>query len=305
MNLPQFLLVGTAKAGTTSLYHYLSQHDDVAIPVKETFYFLKDIYRDNHLEYPKQRPLKSLILNENEYKKTYAGLGDKVLAGEIGTGYLYHHEVAIPLIKETLGDPKILIMLRNPVTRCFSSHMHFVKDLHENLSFKEALAQEAKRKDEGWDFMWHHKSVGLYCNQVKAYLEAFSNVKVIIAEEFAQERHRITNEIFDFLEISQMDEFKNLKTFNPSGVPKNTWLQRFITQENRLKAMVRPLFRMAFSKEKRAKIRKSVKAKNLDKSTPIPSDIANDLMEFYDADIKKLEKLLGRDLSIWLDADFS
>ncbi|MFT5229587.1 MAG: hypothetical protein ACI9EV_002741 [Urechidicola sp.] len=305
MNKPNFLFVGTAKAGTTSIYHYLSQHPDISIPVKETFYFLRDIYENNHLDYPKQRPIKDLVLTEDQYSGIYENETPEKRVGEIGTGYLYHHDVAIPRIKETLGDPKILIILRNPVTRCFSSHMHFVKDLHEKRSFSEALEQEKQRMDQGWDFMWHHKALGLYADQVKAYLESFSNVKVLISEEFSSNREETITDIFNFLGLVDMEGFQNLKTHNPSGVPKNARIQKFITHENPLKSLVRPVFRMVFSQEKRDKIRKTAKAKNLDKGQQIPSDLANQLKEFYRPDIEKLEKLLNKDLSIWKKADYN
>jgi len=301
MNTPGFLFVGTAKAGTTSIYHYLCQHPKISIPVKETFYFLRDIYENNHLEYPKQRPVKDLILTEDQYRGIYENEDSEKLVGEIGTGYLYHHEAAIARIKETLGDPKILIILRNPVTLCFSGHMHFVKDLHEKLSFAEALEKEEERKNQGWDFMWHHKALGLYADQVKAYLDSFTDVKVLISEEFNTNREETINGIFDFLDLDRMEGFQNLKTHNPSGVPKNARLQKFITHENPAKALIRPVFRMVFSKEKRERIRKNAKAKNLNKGQEIPPMIAEKLREFYRPDIEMLEGILNRDLSIWKD----
>lgn len=302
MNKPQFLFVGTAKAGTTSIYHYLQQHPQISIPVKETFYFLKNVYVNNSLPYPKQRPVDNLILTESEYKKIYAEIDSSLLTGEIGTGYLYHHKEAIPIIKSTLGDPKILIILRNPVTRCFSSYMHFVKDLHEVRSFSQALSDETIRIDEKWDFMWHHRNMGLYANQVAAYLDAFSQVKIVLTEEFSHAREETINEIFDFLELPRMTKFKNLITHNPSGIPKNPIIQKFITHENPLKATIRPFFRMMFSEDRREKIRKTAKVKNLKKGQRIPSKLAEQLKAFYAADIEKLENLTQKDLSLWKNA---
>jgi len=129
-----FLFVGTAKAGTTSIYNYLLQHPDIFIPKKETFYFLRDIYEHNSLPYPKQRNPENLVLGTDAYRALYEDSNGK-MSGEIGTGYLFSHEVSIPRIKEELGEEvKIVIILRHPVDRAYSSYRHFTKDLRYNTT---------------------------------------------------------------------------------------------------------------------------------------------------------------------------
>lgn len=298
-NLPSFLFAGTAKSGTTSIYHYLRQHPDVAIPMKETFYFLRDVYSNIHLPYPAQRHPEDLVLNHADYFGLYQNLSEKV-TGEIGTGYLYHHKESIPLIREVLGkDLKILIILRNPADRCFSSYMHFVKDLHEPLSFTDSLLEEAQRKKDGWDFMWMHKDLGFYAEQVKAFKDAFVNVKVIIYEEFIMNPEEGMNEIFEFIGVSPLQTMAAEKIFNPSGEARFKALQKFITHENWLKKAVRPVFRLFFSKEKREKIRKNAKAKNLTKGQKLNPEVRKRLMAEYMSDILQLESILNRDLGIW------
>ena len=72
-----------------------------------------------------------------------------------------------------------------------------------------------------------------------------------------------------------------------------------VTQENPVKAALRPAFRMLFSKEKREKIRKGVKNSNLKKSLPISPQMRNELDEFFKDDIAKLENLIGRKIHVW------
>jgi hypothetical protein len=300
VSLPSFLFVGTAKAGTTSIAKYLVQHPDIAIPRKETFYFLRDIYRNNDLPYPAQRRRDEYILDKNVFEDLYTGLENKV-TGEVGTGYLFHHEVAIPRIKETLGDDlKILMVLRNPVDRCYSSYLHFAKDLHEKGSFEEALNLEESRAKEDWDFMWQHRSMGLYAKQVAAYLETFKAVKVLFYEDLKREPKAFMKEVFEFLEVDAGVDLDFSKSHNPSGKPKNEALQRFITHENFLKRLLRPIFRLFFSKEKREKIRKGAKGRNLEKSVELSEQQRGELMAYYREDIAELSRLLGRPLEgIW------
>jgi len=295
----RFLFAGTAKSGTTSIYHYLQQHPDVHIPAKETFYFLKEIYQHNHLPYPMQRAKEGLILNEDSYHGLYTPFKDGAV-GEVGTGYLYHWKKSIPLIQETLGkDTRILIVLRHPTDRCYSSYMHFAKDLHEPLSFAQAMETEDERMAQGWDFMWHHKAMGFYAEQVKAFVEAFAHVKVIIYEEFAADPAAAMKEVFQFLEVDPLQPLVFDTRHNPSGVPKNALLQKLITHENPVKSIFRPLFRLLFAPEKRAQIRKKAKSKNLDKGPGLTEEWMSTLDQLYSADIAALEKIIGREIEAW------
>ena len=296
MALPNFLCVGTAKAGTTSLYHYLKQHPEISIPVKETFYFMKDLLHFD-LGYPQQRDASDLILDKETYLEQYRNI-DTTAIGEIGTGYLYFHQQCIPLIRELLGDAKILIVLRNPVERAYSSYRHFTKDLHEPLGFRESCSREADRKAAGWDFMWYHLDLGFYANQVRAYLENFSQVKIIYYEDLSINPQQIMDELFDFLELPPIRV--DLATrFNPSGEPKNRALQKFITHENPLKTLLRPAVRALMGKEKRERLRKGLKERNLTRGTSLPPADREWLCDLYLSDIEELSVLTGRDLSHW------
>jgi len=296
---PDFLFVGTAKAGTTSLYHYLNQHPRISIPTKETFFFLREIYKDNSLAYPKQRNEQEFILDEEEYFSLYDVNSDSLL-GEIGTGYLYHHEKSIPLIKEHLGENvKILIILRHPTDRTYSSYLHFFKDLHERGSFEEALEWEEKRVREGWDFMWHFKRVSAYAKQVAAFQKSFPQVKVLFHEELKADPQKVLNDVFSFLELDPIEDFQDLKHFNPSGEPRFKRLQGFITRENALKKALRPVIRMTLNQEKREKLRKGIKNRNLKGSPPINPDTRVELDRYFSSDIAELERLLGKPIEVW------
>ncbi|MCH2214731.1 MAG: sulfotransferase [Flavobacteriales bacterium] len=296
---PNFLFVGTAKAGTTSLYHQINQHPEISIPVKETFFYLSEIYRDNNLPYPKQRPHEELILDEKQFKSLYADC-ESGMVGEVGTGYLYHHEEAIPLIKKfTNPDVRILIILRHPTDRCYSSYKHFAKDLHETCSFEDSLLKEEERKAENWDFMWFHKSMSMYAEQVEAYLNAFKHVKVLIYEEYAENSEKVTKELYEFLGVDPNFEAEKEKIYNTSGEPRFKTLQKMVTQENALKKALRPAFRFLFSKELREKIRKGVKNSNLKKSPPLSPQMKKELDHYFSEDIAKLEALIGRKIIAW------
>ena len=297
-NRPFFLFAGTAKSGTTAIYENLKHHPSISIPVKETFFFMRDVL-DFTLPYPCQRPADDLILDQEQYNILYPPKSD-IKYGEIGTGYLYFYNQSIPLIKEVLGeDVRIMIILRNPIDRAFSSYLHFYKDSHETLTFRESIEKERERISAKWDFMWHHTSVGFYYQQVKAFLENFKNVKIFLYDDLKKDPQSLMKEIFTFIEVDSDLKLPELRNMNISGAPKNKTFQKLITHENPVKTLLRPAFRMIFSKEQRSRIRKSLKELNIQKIGPMDDSMRTHLKFLYKEDLRNLEKLIGRDLSSW------
>lgn len=293
--LPKCLFVGTAKAGTTTLEHVLRAHPQVAVPRKETFFFDHECMGGGRLPYPMQRDPSTVVTSAEAYAAMYTGNG-RSMPVEVGTGYLYHHKVAIPRITQYLGsDVRIGIVLRDPVERAWSSYMHFVKDTHEQLGFREALAQEQERREAGWDFMWHHVAMGMYSAQVSAFLAAFPHVGVFFFEDLRDNGPAFMQRVFQFLELEPLP-VAPLAAKNPSGVPKHRALQRLITTENPVKRIVRPVLRALLPERQRSKARKFLKEKNLGKGGPMPQPDRLWLRDVFAKDVNELATLLGQDL---------
>jgi len=173
---PNFLIVGSARAGTTSLYNYLSQHPEVYFGAKEPKFFSSQV-----IKFPLNGPgdeemeKKIYIKDFQNYKKLFSKVLSEKAIGEASADTLYYHKQTIPLIKKYLGNPKIIIMLRNPIDRAFSAHSTLALAKRETLTFSQALEQENKRIKDNWEFIWHYKKTGLYFKQVKDFLENFSS----------------------------------------------------------------------------------------------------------------------------------
>ena len=95
-------------------------------------------------------------------------------------------------------DMKIIIMLRNPVDRAFSAYTHVARSVKENLTFEEALQAEEGRldKDAYLTPMVMYKDMGLYYSMVKAYLENFKDVHVIMYEDFQKDTQKVVDETY-------------------------------------------------------------------------------------------------------------
>ena len=132
--MPNFLIVGAAKCGTSSLHNYLNQHPDIFMPsynargmkVKEPRFLVKEIIKNR---------VHNGVWDFEEYKSLFSDVKHEKLIGESTVLYLYYYETAIKNIKHYLGnDIKIIIMLRKPVDRAFSAYLHVSRGKKENLS---------------------------------------------------------------------------------------------------------------------------------------------------------------------------
>ncbi len=294
-NLPRCIFVGTAKAGTTSIEHALRSHPQVAIPRKETFFFDHELMGGGRLPYPMQRDPGTIVTSEADYRRLYAGLEGKTTV-EVGTGYLYHHAVAIPRIKSVLGaGTRIGIVLRDPVERAWSSYMHFVKDMHEPPGFRESLGQEKERMAQGWDFMWHHITMGKYAGQVSAYLAAFPNTRVFFFEDLRSDPAGFLRGIHEFVGVDHR-ESTVVQARNRSGEPRFRGVQRLITTENPVKAVLRPLLRMVVPAGQRSKARKYLKERNMKATAGLSTADRLWLRDIYRPDVEMLSAELGMDL---------
>lgn len=297
---PNFFIVGAAKCGTTSLYYYLKQHPEIYLPRKESFFLISDIYKNINTADPAHRKKDDIIYTIEDYLKLYCDAGNKKAIGEVGTGYMYYHDIAIPRIKRYLGDVKILMVLRNPIDRAYSSYRHFVTMNVPGLStFEGELKMEEERVRNRWDFMWFHVRLGFYYEQVKAYIENFSKVKVYLFDDLETSPADMIKDMYGFLEVDT-GFVPVLEKYNISGTPRSKMLQNFIFQDNPVRAFLRPIVKMVVPKEKRSEMRLWVVKKNLKKGMDMRPETRSRLREMYSKDITMLQGLIGRDLSTWL-----
>jgi len=301
VKLPNFLIVGAAKAGTTSLYYYLKEHPEIYMsPIKEhkfiTSNFLKFPFKgigDDLVE-------KNIIKNFESYQKLFLGVKNEKAIGEASADNLYYYKKSINYIKKILGEVKIIIILRNPIDRAFSAYSHLMRDNREFLTFEDALKQEENRKKKNWEFIWYYKDVGFYYNQVKAYLENFSEVKVYLYDDLKKDPLSLVQDIYRFLEVDDSFIPKSIgERFNVSGVPKNKFLHEFLTKPNPVKSAIKPLVKLILPKETRQRLLNKLLQKNLKKPEMKP-ETREYLKGLYREDILKLQDLIKKDLSHWL-----
>ncbi|MDG1916771.1 MAG: sulfotransferase [Flavobacteriales bacterium] len=302
MIYPNFYIVGAPKAGTTSLYHYLDQHPEIAIPDKEPRFFIKEsIEKTSDSDPIKPYLLRSSVLNENDYSNLYADKKEKVRC-DASTQYLYHFDEVIPKIKQLNSDsPKILILLRNPIERAFSNYSHNYST-YENLDFEEALQQESERISKGFNSFWHYKGLSTYADSVKAYKEAFKEVKVILFEDFIKDIDKSLVDIFNFLEVDSNFKVSHFMINKKStGAPKSKKLNVILQNSSKFSILKTVLYKVIG--EQRTKLfRELVMRKNLSKSKiSLDESLKSKLESYFVEDIAQLKEILPEQNIGWLN----
>ena len=298
-NLPNFLIVGAAKCGTTSVHNYLKQHPQIYMPAhKEPLFMVSEIYEKLSPKDPRYKISEAhTVFSFDEYKNLFKAVENEKVIGESSTPYLYYYKRSIPKIKKYLGDVHILICLRNPVDRAYSSYNHSARDTEEKCSFEEFLAKEEERKTENWDILNFPKGLGFYYDQVTAFQDNFSHVKICLAEDLKIKTVKTIQDICSFLDVDSSFEPDVKMKHNKSQPPGSYFLHRLLSKDNILKDIGRPVLRAIFSQERVSRMSTHLRNKNEKKMKPKTYEY---LQGLYREDILKLQWLIGRNLSDWL-----
>jgi len=219
MVLPDFIIIGAARCGTTSLYNYMTHHPNIFPASEKELHFFDLNYNKGVSWY------KSKFFQDNNKEKNFS-------IGESSPYYIYHPHVPYRISK-AIPDVKIIAMLRNPIDRAYSNYHYAVKMKVENLSFEEAISKEQERlegelvkmqNDENY-FSFNHQNFsyltrGIYVDQLKTWYDFFSEQQILVirSEDFYVDSDSITNQVFEFLRIPKY-QVQTSKVYNKGNYP--------------------------------------------------------------------------------------
>jgi hypothetical protein len=295
MTLPNFIIAGTARSGTTSLYYYLKQHPQIGFPdIKEPKFLSSHAMVFPHNGVGDHTVDNLVVRGLDDYLELFEGLASFKRVGDASSDTLYNHKHTATEIRRLLGDVPIVICLRDPAERAVSAYNNMLRDQRETLNFKKALDAEEERIANNWDWMWAYKTGGLYAAQVASFQRKFSKVKVILFEELVQDTNTILRDLFEFLEVDPNIPIDYGVRYGNSGKPKNKFIGFLTNRENsvvfRLRSHViklSPRFLLEWLAS-RSLTKVSIKRSELD-----------ELRDYFRHDIESLEKLIGRNLEGW------
>jgi len=301
MTSPTFFIIGAAKSGTSSLYNYLKQHPEIFMsPIKEPHFF--SFNSSSKMTRGPGDPIFKAITDLHNYKHLFDGVKDEKAIGEASTSYLYRPE-APTRIKNMLPKSKFIAILRNPVDRAFSAYMHVVRDNRETAkNFSEALLLENSRINAGWEPIWHFTNVGRYYNQLSRYYNLFDHdqIRVFLYEDLLEDQMKLLYDIFEFLEVDADFNPESLVRFNVSGEQKSGILHKLNLLLFNSPNPIRRFARKIVPEIWRGNFVNWVRQQNLSKRR-IPPEIRKQLTILIKDEIIRLQDLLDRDLSHWLE----
>lgn len=300
MIMPNFLIIGAAKSGTSALWKYLPQHPDVYMsPKKEPHFFA---YEDE--EPDANGPgdyTKHAKTDLASYQALFADVTTEKVFGEAATTSLYLPQ-SIARIQKYIPNAKFIAILRQPADRAYSSYMHLIRDHREPIQdFREALKLENERIANHWGFMWHYTHVGFYYEQIKRFYKQFdeTQIRIYLHDEFTTKPLEIIQDIYAFLEVDNTFEPDMRIRANMSGVQKSKQLESVTQTVFDKPNPVRYAARRLMSKELRWRITTMIRNSNL-KRQELSPELRHDLTNLFRDDILKLQVLIDKDLTHWL-----
>lgn len=268
--LPNFLIIGAAKSGTTSLYEYLRQHPDIYMsPMKEPGY-----YRDG-----------GAVRTREAYERLFDGVTSQKAIGEASPQYL-NSATAPGRIAASLPGVRLIASLRNPADRAYSSYLGRLRGGSERCGVDEAMRPDT-----------YYFNTSLYHPRLSRYFAHFdrSRVRVIIFDDFVANPGAVVRDLHQFLEVDDAFTTDVTVRHNAAHVPRSLVLNEALCA---LRPVVRNMLPSAmrgvglFARAQRLVLRPP---------EPLPSSIRRRLLQQFSDDIARTAMLIGRDLSHWLE----
>ncbi len=206
--LPDFIIIGTAKGGTTSLYNYLAQHPYILPAIRKEVRFFDDHFHRGLTWY------RAFFATQVTRRLLVQRSGSRVVTGESSPFYLYHPVVA-ERVHRALPRAKLIVLLRNPIDRAYSYYHHSIRHKREGRSFEEAVAEElahpglmigVPKRPVGVHSRrppYPYLSPGIYVEQLQAWARFFPREQFLVlkSEDFFADPSTAFGKVLEFLGV--------------------------------------------------------------------------------------------------------
>jgi len=246
---PDFIILGTQKGGTTSLYNYLSNHSKIRVGSRREIHFFDRNYEKGI----------------NWYKNNFNYKNNNLLTFECSPDY-FHHPFVAERIRLVTPKSKLIVLLRNPVERAISNYKHniYLGKYKPNTTIEEVIEKEMKFINDEKEKMMNNKNYysrkfkyfsildrGIYHKQLKIYFENFDKkqIHILFSEKLFLNARKELNKLFDFLNLNP-EQVPCSKIYNKSKIDikikqkTKESIERFFLKHNeKLYKMINTKFR--------------------------------------------------------------
>ncbi len=304
MTLPNFLIVGAQRSGTTAVYDYLRQHSQVyTSPIKEPAFFAREESSPGWRWADGSRvdlPFKGTAA----YQKLFRGARGEKAIGEASTAYL-HNVGAADRIRAQIPEVKLVALLRHPAERAYSGFLYLRRDGAEPIGdFESALRAEQDRRAENWAPDYHYVERGFYHRQLAPYFEKFPSeqIRIYLYEDLKRDPNGLARDLYRFLGVDERFSPDTSSTRNASGIPRNgfvRYVRALAAGPGQIKTAFRALLPPLLRRRVLTGLRGLLGNYGLDPPPPLSAETRALLVEIFTDDIRRLETLIQRDLSHW------
>lgn len=304
-SIPDFLIIGAGKAGTTSLNNYLKQHPQIFIPARKepNFYgYESNSASDFEDDADEVRQYTRSITKLKPYLEMFADAQDNQIKGETSNTYMYHEEAPLR-IRYYNPEMKLIAILRQPSERLWSRYLHLARENKlPTPNFSDCLDRST--------IWWRRNDLikeGFYYKNLSPFYNLFpnENIRIYLYEDLNRNGEEVLRDIFDFLEVDNSFMPDLDIRFNQSGFIINKKLDRIIGPkgiiQNSVKSLLGPqVYSGLKSNPTLQKFINRLRKRNLARPRLDPEVKRLLTHEVYAADLKQLQELIKKDLSHWL-----
>jgi len=290
---PTFLVAGAGRAGSTAVTEALRAHPDVFVTQPKEPHFLALGGRPAAFTGPgDDTTINRLAITDlAAYLDLFPADGQYLALGEGSVSTLYYSDVSIPAAQALNADMRIVIMLRDPVKRAFSSFQYLsVRGFEPLADFLEAVDDEPRRRELGWHHLWHYTAMSHYAEDIARFVAAFGdNVGIWFHDDLESDDAGTIHQIQRFIGVDPgRYQPREIQRVNASGQPRVQAVQSAMqwgVRHARLRATVKRVVPF--------RLRERIRSANLQPHTT-DAGVRAELQPRFRSDLEHLEDVLGR-----------
>jgi len=300
MSLPTFVVAGAARSGSTAIIEALREHPDVFVTQpKEPHFFAFAGHRVKFAGPGDATTINRVAVTDtSDYLRLYPSeTGPFRALGEGSVSTLYYAQQSIETMQRLRADMRVVLILREPVARAWSSHQYLRARGYEPVAdFVQAVACEDERVANNWHHLWHYTRMSRYADSVRAFFDAFGadRVRVWLYEDLQRNSAAVVDEVLTFVGADPARSPRSeVARVNASGAPRYAGAQQVLRWAGR-----QPALRESLKRVVPFGVREQIRNANL-KPDGVDEDVRRALGPHFADDTAALGTILGRPLTEW------
>jgi len=297
--MPNFLVIGAAKTGTTSLHNYLGQHPEIFMSEnKEPAFFAHDGRPETRYM---RKHAAAYVTDLDAYQGLFDDVRDETAVGESSPQYLeFAGSGVVERIERYVPEARLIATIRQPVERAFSSYvMNYADDGITMEAFAARIRQDWARGDDfGQLYDGSYNFVRSYARRLSVFLDRFdrARIKLCLFDDIVADTPVFVRDIFAFLEVDENATIGFSTRHNETKALKDAGTRMLLRRPNPIRYAARKLL----PSDLRIALRTRIEGARQKKPPRLDPELRRELSQPPASEIRRLEELLDRDLSHWL-----